>query len=60
MNEEKICVDASRPATLNNGGSLDDCPSLQGSGGMGPTAARAEKTRNHQGHRWPAFHSCRN
>jgi len=29
MNEEKICVDASRPATLNNGGSLDDWPSLQ-------------------------------
>ena len=29
MNDEKIYVDASRPATLNNGGSLDDCPTLE-------------------------------
>ena len=28
--EEKIYVDASRPATLNSGGGvLDDCPTLQ-------------------------------
>ena len=29
MSDEKIDVDASRPATLNNGGTLDDCPTLQ-------------------------------
>ena len=29
MNEQKIYVDATRPATLNNGGVIDDCPTLQ-------------------------------
>lgn len=29
MKEEKIYIDANRPATLNNGaGALDDCPTL--------------------------------
>jgi hypothetical protein len=29
MSDEKIYVDPSRPATLNNGGALDDCPTLE-------------------------------
>ena len=29
MGDDKIYVDGSRPATLNNGGTLDDCPTLQ-------------------------------
>jgi hypothetical protein len=29
MSDDRIFVDASRPATLNNGGVLDDYPTLQ-------------------------------
>jgi len=29
MSDDKIYVDPGRPATLNNGGALDDCPTLQ-------------------------------
>jgi hypothetical protein len=29
MSDRKISIDASRPATLNNGGVLDDCSTLQ-------------------------------
>lgn len=29
MSGEKIYVDSARPATLNDGGRLDDCPTLR-------------------------------
>jgi len=29
ISDEKIYADATRPATLNNNGMLDDCPTLQ-------------------------------
>ena len=40
MSDEKIYVDASRPATLNNGGALDDCLTLQEGNGVASAAAR--------------------